>query len=439
MTGVYARHAGSLFEDAEVHELLALTARRQALSICTPREINVSRLLAWLLDPSEGHGLGDRALRSLLVFAGKTGQVEHLSRSDREFLLPHNVHQLALSGLVVNTELQVNAKTKTGARASASRGARGSLDVAIIDPTTKLCVAVENKFGAPQSREQLKKYRQRLEKLFPSFRRIYIFLDKFEAQPDDPEWLAVGYSWLSGFLLEQENSSVLSEDVQRTLREFREAVQDQDEESASTSSTNKLITSVAARHQDAIEAMCDLARPKGKIFLELMQELAADTRSAEGRARMALFKLYRTRSMLWDECRQQARFAPFFEGLSKQFADLDRDVKRVNSWYSLRSWDRFVSPEYQEEYFFPAAVRVHAHDKRFNVVTYLDLRSLKLDKRDALRELVICTRKSLGGNSPKTNGDTFDVFRSMNLTQAAAVEEVRVRLGWLQSQLEKIA
>lgn len=441
MTAIYAKHAGALFADPEVHQLLGLTARRQTLAICTPREINVSRLLAWLLDPSEGHGLGDKALRSLLIFAGQTDQVACLSGADRDFLLPHNVHQLALSGLVVNTELNVRPRRTPRAgttEAAAKKRTRDFLDVAVIDPVTKLCVAIENKFGAGESDGQLKRYRGGLEKLFPTFTRIYIFLDKFEAEPKDDQWLPVGYSWLNGFLLEQEGNAMLSTNVRRTLAEFREAVQDKDEESASTSAKSKLVTSISARHNDAIEAMCEIARPKGKIFLELMKELSADTRSAEGRARLALFKLYRTRTMLWDECHQQARFAAFFKELSEHFPDLDSDVKRVNSWYSLSSWERFINPEYQEEYFYPAAVRVRLQDKKFNVITYLDLRSVRQDKRDALRELVTKTRHMQGGNSPKRNGDTFDLFRKEDLTQTVAVQEVLAQLDWLQKELEAI-
>lgn len=160
-------HANALYGDPEVHQLLALGARHRALDICTPREINVSRLVAWLLDPNEGHGLGDKALRSLLAEAGRAEHAENLNISTRRFLAPAKVHNLALSSLIVKTELNVLAKRKP-ARGKATvqkERKRDLLDIVAIDPGLSLCVAIENKFGARESSDQLQRYLDGLEAL----------------------------------------------------------------------------------------------------------------------------------------------------------------------------------------------------------------------------------------------------------------------------------
>ena len=55
------------FGDANVQRLVNSTAVWEPLRICYPKEVSVSRFLAWLLDPTQGHGLGDLAIQSLLT------------------------------------------------------------------------------------------------------------------------------------------------------------------------------------------------------------------------------------------------------------------------------------------------------------------------------------------------------------------------------------
>lgn len=433
MATEHVAFAGRLFGDLRVHQLLNATARRGTLEVCTPREINISRVLAWLFDPSEGHGLGDRALRSLLIIAGQHEQAKRLDPKSQCFLRPHNIHHLSLSHMLVNIELSVRPKHRQTDGKRKTR--KNLLDVVVLEPVTKLCIAIENKFGAGESPDQLKRYRLALEKRFSDFQRIYIFLDKLEAEPKDDQWLPVGYSWLNGFLLEQENDPAVSADVRRTLGQFREAVQEEDEESRSTSPTSRLISSVSADHGEAIEAMCEIGRPRGEAFLDVLQRISSNVRSAEGRASLSLFKLYHTRSLIWDECRQRARFAAFFNALSEKFpGNLDSDVKRVKAWYSLRSWKSLVGES--DEYFSPVCVRVSSRQGLFDLHTYIDLRSVRQDAREPLRAFGVKIRKEVGGsNTPKRNAETFDISVSTGLNRSVAVKLVLEQLEWLRQNL----
>ncbi|MCV2362824.1 PD-(D/E)XK nuclease family protein [Paucibacter sp. DJ1R-11] len=198
-----------MYGDPDVHQLLALGARHHALHICTPREINVSRLIAWLLDPNEGHGLGDKALRSLLAQAGRSENAANLDLKTYRFLEPAKVHNLALSSLIVKTELNVLAKLPAKGKASAVKATerkRDLLDIVAIDPGLQLCVAIENKFGAAEGPTQLTRYMDGLANLFPKYTRIHIFLDKRDEVPGHEKWLGVGYGWLSEFLRSHEQS-----------------------------------------------------------------------------------------------------------------------------------------------------------------------------------------------------------------------------------------
>ena len=68
-----------LYADPNVQRMLALSTHSEPLQICYPKEVNVSRFLAWLLDPSQGHGLGDQAIKSLLTRAGVSAHQANLT------------------------------------------------------------------------------------------------------------------------------------------------------------------------------------------------------------------------------------------------------------------------------------------------------------------------------------------------------------------------
>ena len=283
----------------------------------------------------------------------------------------------------------------------------------------------------------MQRYRKGLDKRFPDYRRIYIFLDKSEDIPKDEQWLPVGYGWLSGFLLDEENNASLALEVRHILKEFREAVQYKDEESTSTSQATELVTSISVRHRESIDALWKVVHDdkKTSAFLDRLAELSSGRRNAEGQAKLALFQLYHRRPEIWIECRQQARYAPFYTKLHKHFSNLKYDVKRINSWYSLAAWEKFISPEYLDGYYYPVAVRVQDREQTFRVVTYFDLRQVRPEKREALREYATKERKAQGNNSPKWNSETFDLYVTENLSQADAVQEVQQRLTKLQDHL----
>ncbi len=149
-----------IYADPDVQRMLYLSATAAPLRICYPKEVNVSRFLAWLMDPGEGHGLGDQPLRSLLARAGQADRAQALPHNDRRFLSPSSVYTQSFSSVVVSTEVDVGLKTKK------------LLDVLILDPSARLYVAIENKFGAKEGADQTKEYHKGLKKLFPGYRGI---------------------------------------------------------------------------------------------------------------------------------------------------------------------------------------------------------------------------------------------------------------------------
>ena len=96
-----------LYADPDVQRMLDLSATSAPLQICFPKEVNVSRFLAWLMDPGEGHGLGDQPLRSLLARAGQGERAQALPVNERRFLSAASIYTQSFSSVVVSTEVDV--------------------------------------------------------------------------------------------------------------------------------------------------------------------------------------------------------------------------------------------------------------------------------------------------------------------------------------------
>ncbi len=132
----------SWMEDARFHQLVRYGQERHWLSATGLRETNHSDILAWLLDPAEGHGLGDFFLRRLLVEATTADdnalEVTRLVNGGR---WPSLV-ELFADGL---HGFQVGREVPCGDVNIGKRVEKGYLDLLLLDRKRKLAVLIERK------------------------------------------------------------------------------------------------------------------------------------------------------------------------------------------------------------------------------------------------------------------------------------------------------
>lgn len=397
------------------------------LRICYPKEVNVSRFIAWLLDPSEGHGLGDQAIRSLLVRAwheSKKAKIP-LPTPTRRFLAPSHVLTEGFSASLVTTEVILDGR---------------SLDVLMIDDAGRNYVAIENKFGAQQSSAQLSHYRKHLEKLFPDFTGVHIFLDSRLKSPEDSAWISIGYDWLSEFLMEVEQLDSIAPHVREALAQFRNVIEDESKDAMIRSAYGRLVTDVACKHPDILGLMQEwsLSSSKGMRARDLAQ-LMQGRSTLEGRARLRLFQLYWSRTRVWDDCIRQVQFGPFVSKLQARFNDLLVLPRIVRSGFSLDRWDSLIERQGHSKWFSPAGVTVTQTGESFRVVTYINLSSVRASKRDSLREIAADTRSSDGQNGNLGDEQSFVRLRvRRDLTLERAVDETLSEMVKLVDKLKPI-
>jgi hypothetical protein len=413
------------FGDPSVQRLVTSSASCNPLRICYPKEVNVSRFIAWLLDPSEGHGLGDQTIRSLLVRAWYESKDAEIPLPTRRFLAPSSVLTEGFSASLVTTEVALDGR---------------SLDVLVIDDAGRNYIAIENKFGAQQSSAQLSHYRKHLEKLFPDFTGVHIFLDSRIASPDDPAWISIGYDWLSEFLMEAEQRASIAPHVREALAQFRSVIEDEPKDAMIKSAYGRLVTDVACKHPDILGLMQEwsVSSSKGMRARDLAQ-LMQGRSTLEGRATLRLFQLYWSRTRVWDDCIRQVQFGPFVSKLQGRFDDLLVLPKIVRSGFSLERWESLVDRQELDKWFPPAGVTVTQTGESFRVVTFVNLSSVRAEKKDVLREIAAKVKSSEGGNGNLDHEQSFVRLRvRRDLTLERAVDESLSEMAKLDERLATV-
>lgn len=166
-----------LADNPELEELSAKLSEFNIFRVLKieDHEIRHSNTLAWLLDPEESHGFGDHVLKRLLsnILLTAANPPENISAADIELQ--------NLSDIEVRREWM-------------------HLDIAVIDRGNHFVLLLENKVYAKESRGQLRRYRQAVEKEFPGYKVIPVFLTLDGCEAEEEEFVAYGYPQLLGVI-----------------------------------------------------------------------------------------------------------------------------------------------------------------------------------------------------------------------------------------------
>ena len=171
----------------------------------TRMEIRHSAILAWLLNPKETHGLGDRFLKAFIS----------------EALRDHNAEMLP-------SALQVSQADMTDTEV---RREWRQIDILLISPRNGWIFIIENKVDSRQRKNQLKDYFELVESVFdshqPSLKRG-IFLTLWDEAPQDDRYAPIQYGAVCGILeqLSRPSLHALKHEVATFVDHYLEVVKE---------------------------------------------------------------------------------------------------------------------------------------------------------------------------------------------------------------------
>lgn len=206
-------------------------AKPKPFNVCTllglaRQELRHSDLLAYLLNPHERHGLGDRFLRAILSRAAPGAPVAL------------EVDRLTFGQLDVWREWE-------------------HIDILVLSPADRLAIIIENKVDSSEHSNQLKRYYDIVTRHYPDWRIFAIYLTLYGASPeqahDRERYAAMSYTSLADALSEVCDSPS-DPDVGTFLRHYNqlirsELVPDQNSDQA------RLARALYRDHQAAVQAI----------------------------------------------------------------------------------------------------------------------------------------------------------------------------------------
>lgn len=196
-----------VIDNVELERIEELTSQFnifQALNIAE-WEVRHSNFLAWLMDPSETHGLNDYFLKKLLL------RVSSLAKD------------AGLTGLS-----PIDIAIMDFSEVSVRREWRG-IDILVFDEENGFVCVVENKIRSGEHSDQLGRYRDLVEKEFPGLKKQLVFLTPDAKPASDERYLSVSYDVVCETIehVIRAKRDVLSDEVNMFLKHYVEMVRRQ--------------------------------------------------------------------------------------------------------------------------------------------------------------------------------------------------------------------
>jgi hypothetical protein len=200
------------------------TVEREWCSQIPFKETATSSLLGWLLDPKQGHGLGDFFLKRLLQAATQKTRNDNIA-SNFDSWEPYQLSSWSLSQAIVQTEFSITTSSAKPDTKSEKR-----IDIFITDPLSEQTFVIERKAGAPQTGNQLKAYYDWVEKNVRTqlnHKVIYILSgfwnDELSAEEAE-NWLMLSDDWICNALDEVIDRKMVPENLRIGMQQLRHYV-----------------------------------------------------------------------------------------------------------------------------------------------------------------------------------------------------------------------
>jgi len=242
---------------AEVNLFEAVGAVRQ--------ELRHSDFLAFLLNPTGKHGLGDQFLKQFLI---------NVVTTTNSNITAIDIQQMNLSRMIVERESQ-------------------HIDLLIYDRSIGFVCVIENKIDSSEHTNQLSRYLKAIERRFGQViqQRLLIFLspDGIDPVDDDSPYLAIDYHLVHATIktIRRRNKSMLSPAVMLMMAHYTTMLE---RHIMTDSEIAKLCRQIYADHKDALDLIFQYRPDKRRIISDTVAEwitndtdLTVDTHGLEVR------------------------------------------------------------------------------------------------------------------------------------------------------------
>ena len=231
------------------HDFIALnryTVNSSVLALKPFKENEISSVLAWLLDPREGHMQGDYFLKSLIAAI-------YQNANDKQMQELPNATCMAVRSL---------SNIKVMQEVSIKQSQERRIDLLLADVDSKTLIVIERKDGSSAHTGQLADYYEWTKKYYQDWKTIFVLSDSHNKNHGDnyhASFVQLDDEWLNTAIqtLLQKNS--LPAQLEYTFRDIHDHIfGDKDEKQDPVfKKYNDLLKIVAHKHADTIRRLTE--------------------------------------------------------------------------------------------------------------------------------------------------------------------------------------
>ena len=239
------------------------------LKICRT-EIRHSNVLSWLLNPNENHNLGDAFIKKVF----------------QEFIKSQpNANKEVMQLLLMDFySFSVYREWK-------------NIDILLVSDDENLVIAIENKVGSHEYDNQLNRYKEILNKEFPKYKKILIYLTPDGEEPSDDDWSVLTYESIVENLEIIRKNATLSTDVALMIDNYIEVIRrDIMEDKELIEICNKIYN----KHKKALDLIFEYRidpSQASSIVRDILQEMADEGKIIYDNAKTRTYVRFYTKAM----------------------------------------------------------------------------------------------------------------------------------------------
>lgn len=290
-----------------------------------------SRMLGWLLDPSESHGVGSTILRRFLCGASKLARDNSINfgEGNGSPIQPLKAETFSFSDLKIEPEYWLKTRRRP--------------DFVLWSQSEKWLCVIENKILSDEGEEQTTDYYKEMLESFPAKefpQRLFIYLSpNADAAPNSKHFISVGYSFIE-YLLSR-HSDLASPFGRSTIAQYIKClgrrVLEQDH-------LEEICRKLYHEHHEAIKMIVrygDVNQLATAIRDQVMESLQRERNPIiEGRRKWKS-KSAKNWITIWPEGwpTGPSRGWPAFYGIDFETNGTTETVKRIGIWGNSPHWD----------------------------------------------------------------------------------------------------
>ncbi len=208
-------------------------------------EIRHSNMLAWLINPSENHGLGDGVVRGIIQFV--TTNMDDQDTFDNLLMDCHDFSVLR---------------------------EWHHIDLLAISESNKFLVCIENKIDSGEHNNQLSRYRQQVIDSFPGYKHMFVYLSPEGNESSDPDnWCAMGYQEILNIIDNLCRKIKLLPDAALLVDNYVETIR---RDIVGDERLKQICAEIYAKHQKALDLIFDNKPNRASMLAEILRAWAME-------------------------------------------------------------------------------------------------------------------------------------------------------------------